>query len=99
MPGAAIRSRQPAARNAQLLSGVRPRGHLERDTTRGRGQFDVGAEHRFPRRERELHVQIETFGAIERMRVDVDIEIEIAVAPAVAALRTFAGNAQLLAVS
>src|SRR5581483_6729902 len=73
-------------------------GHLERDLAGRRGHLDVAAERGFPRRERQVDVEILAVDTEDRMRRHLDVEIEIAVAPAVDALAALACDAQLGAV-
>src|SRR5579864_4168080 len=98
MTRGSVGARQSAPGKAQLLPRVRARRHLERHGSGRCRHVDTRAEHRFPWRERQIHVEIEALGAVQRMRLHLDVEIEIAVAAAVRTLAALAGNAQLLPV-
>src|SRR5436190_11709476 len=73
-----IRTLQPASAKPQLLPGTRAGRHFERDGSCRCRHFDARAQYRFPRRERKIHMEVETFGAIERLRPDVDVQIQAA---------------------
>ena len=64
----AVRARQPAAAQAQAPPALRPRRHLERDRPVGRVDLHLAAEHRLPRPERQVHLEIVADHAIARMR-------------------------------
>ena len=95
---AAAGLRQSAFSEPQLLSGPRARGDLEHDRTARRRQLHGRAEHRFPRRERQIDIQIVPCHTEQRMRLEHDVEIQIAIAAAIESLATLAGDAQPLAI-
>ena len=95
--GAAAARHAASARRSCWPARV-PGGHLERDGAGRRGQLDARAEHRFPRRERKIDVEIVARHAIERMIGNFDVEVQVAIRAAVDALAALAGHAQLLAV-
>src|SRR5436190_7013451 len=66
---------QPAPGKPQLLPRARAGRHFERDSTCRRRHLDTRAQHGFPRRERKIHLEVETLGAIKRMRLDTDVQI------------------------
>src|SRR4029079_5747545 len=88
-----VRTREAATGEPQLPARLRSGRYLERNASRGRGQLDGRAENRFPRCERQLHVEVEAVGAVERMRFDADVEVKVAVAAAVDAFPALARHA------
>src|SRR5438105_105941 len=84
---------QAASAEAQLLPRAGARWHFERDGSRGRRHLDARPEHRFPRRKRKVHMEVETICTIQRMRLDVDVEIEVAIPAAAQTFAALAGNA------
>ena len=96
--GIALRPRQAALRQAQLLPGERARRDLEVDRAGQRRHRHRRAERRFPRRKRQVDVQIMPRGPEQRVRQQLDVEEQIPVAPAVETLAALAAQAQPLAV-
>src|SRR6267142_4180682 len=94
----ALRLGETAAGEPQLLAGARSGRDLEAHRSGEGGHLHVRAEHRFPRRERQVEVEIVAARAEQPVRMQGDVEIQIAVASAVQALAPLARKAQALAV-
>ena len=88
---------QAAMRQPQMLAGFGARGHFEAHGAIECRHSDAGAEHRFPRRQRQIDIKIVPAGAEQRVRRQRDVEIEVAMAPAIETRAALARNAQALA--
>ena len=97
-PGCASGRARPRPVRRSCCPARVPGGTLRETVPPGVGRFDRRSEHRFPRRQWKVEVQVLAGDAIQRMRLDLDVEVEIAVASAVRALAAFARHTQLLAV-
>src|SRR5262245_59592743 len=90
--------RQALAGEAQLLSRARARAYRHFHAAAEGRHLDVGAQHRLPRRDRQLEIEIMPGRLVERVGTQHDVQIEIARRPPVHARPALARDAQPLAV-
>src|SRR3569623_2135339 len=82
---------------AQLAAAGRTGRHLEVHRAGRRRRRHRCAQRCFPRRHRQVEIEVAAFGAIKRVRTECDLQIEVAGVAAAYAGRTLAGEADVLA--
>src|SRR5690606_14158995 len=70
--------RQPATLEAQRPVRARPGRHIDRELARRRIHRTRGTQHRIPEADRQIHMQVTSFDAIERVRLHHELDERIA---------------------